>query len=68
MTRPTVGVLHSAVMDSAKPAPSPEALAGLRAQIPPDLLAVVGFEAYQGVERTRGHVRAVERPAQFPTT
>lgn len=68
MTRPTVGLLHSAVMDAARPPLTAEALAAVRALTPDDLRAVIGFEPYQGMERTRGHVRVVERPAQFPTT
>lgn len=55
MTRPTTGMLHSLVMDAA------------RAKTPPDLRAVVGFEPYQGMERARGRLRRVQRPAQFPT-
>lgn len=67
MTRPTVGVLHASVMDAAKPPPPAEALAAIHAQTPPDLRAMLGFEVYQGHERDRGRIKAVERPAQFPT-
>ena len=67
MTRPTMGVVHSLVMDAARAQPSPEAIAAVRAKTPPDLRAVVGFEPYQGMERARGRLRRVQRPAQFPT-
>ena len=67
MTRPTMGVAHSLVMDAAHAQPAPEAIAALRAKTPPDLRAVVGFEPYQGMERARGRLRRVQRPAQFPT-
>lgn len=67
MTRPTTGLLHSAVMDAARAQPAPDAIAAVRAKTPPDLRAVVGFEPYQGMERARGCLRVVQRPAQFPT-
>ena len=67
MTRPTMGVMHSLVMDAARAQPAPEAIAAVRAKTPPDLRAVVGFEPYQGMERARGRLRVVQRPAQFPT-
>ena len=67
MTRPTTGLLHSAVMDAARAQPAPDAIAAVRAKTPPDLRAVVGFEPYQGMERARGRLRRVQRPAQFPT-
>ena len=67
MTRPTMGVVHSLVMDAARAQPSPEAIAAVRVKTPPDLRAVVGFEPYQGMERARGRLRRVQRPAQFPT-
>lgn len=67
MTRPTMGVMHSLVMDAARAQPAPDAIAAVRAKTPPDLRAVVGFEPYQGMERARGHIRVVQRPAQFPT-
>ena len=47
--------------------PAPDAIAAVRAKTPPDLRAVVGFEPYQGMERARGRLRRVQRPAQFPT-
>ena len=67
MTRPTVGGMHSLVMDAARAQPAPDAIAAVRAKTPPDLRAVVGFEPYQGMERARGRLRRVQRPAQFPT-
>lgn len=67
MTRPTVGVQHSAVMDAARPPLTAEALAAVRALTPEDLRAVIGFEPYQGRDRSRGRARVVTRPAQFPT-
>ena len=68
MTRPTMVVLHSVVMDAAHAQPSPEAIAAVRVKTPPDLRAVIGFEPYECLERGRGRLRAVTRPAQFPPT
>lgn len=67
MTRPTMGVMNSLVMDAARAQPAPDAIAAVRVKTPPDLRAVVGFEPYQGMERARGRLRRVQRPAQFPT-
>ena len=67
MTRPTMGVVRSLVVDAARAQPAPDAIAAVRAKTPPDLRAVVGFEPYQGMERARGRLRVVQRPAQFTT-
>ena len=66
MTRPTVGVMHSLVMDAARAQPAPDAIAAVRAKTPPDLRAVVGFEPYQGMERARGRLRVGATPRAIP--
>lgn len=66
MTRPTTGLLHSAVMDAAHTQPAPDAIAAVRAKTPPDLRAVVGFEPLPRDGKSTGPPPARATPRAIP--